>query len=195
VELRQATIRSAAPRGQPLPNALYGFGTLDGSSAVASHTRDLVAEPIDGSVVIPEEFGGEINYTALSALRESANRPRDGLAVDLVGAMDVYRKGDRLRVRLLANQDCACLLFLHESTGRWSLTPPEGSATLHLHAGQPRMEPSEESKAWRVTPPEGTDELMLVCTSAPLPLKSVASGSVNEVSVALYSYLVVSVPQ
>ena len=56
-------------------------------------------------------------------------------------------------------------------------------------------EPSEEGKAWRVTPPEGTDELMLVCTSAPLPLKSVASGSVNEVSVALYSYLVVSVPQ
>jgi hypothetical protein len=61
---------------------------------------------------------------------------------------------------------------------------------MELRGGEGRMEPQREEDAWRITLPAGTDELMLVCAPAPLPLKAAASRSGDEVSVALYSYLI-----
>lgn len=183
-ELRQSVLRAVIPRGSPHPNTSYGFGLIDGALITATQPRSSAPEPA-GSVTVPEEFGGEVRASTLGRFRQIAGQPHDGLEVNVFSARDVYRIGDDIRAILRATEDCACLLFIRDSQGRYALVPHQGSPILLLQKGGRRTVPPPEDGAWRITGPAGIDELLLVCAAQPLALESALESDEKGAAIAL----------
>jgi len=192
-ELRLLIMRAVVPRGAPQPNALYGYGQIDGGSVPTIRGRGF--EPTsakEGSIAIPPEFGGAISRRALVALRDLANNPHDGLRVRVVSGRDLYRIGDGLRLGFHATDDCSCLLFVRDAGGNYSVLQASEAKFLALHKGQLLLLPGAEDETLEIDGPPGTDELLLVCSSHPIDLNSVpAAWYGNGLAISTHSYMVV----
>jgi len=117
-----------------------------------------------------------------------AGQAHDGLSVRMT-SKDVYRVGDELRLSLQATEDCACLLFVRDTDGRYDLAS-DRSRYLGLRKGEVTLFP-EEGERLKVTEPAGTDELLLICAPRPVPLESISPADAAGAAVTVHSYRIV----
>jgi hypothetical protein len=185
-------MRAVSPRGSPYPNPLFGYGEIDGGALPVVRARGYEPPPeLDGSVAVPQEFGGSVSFRALDTLRKMINESHDGLSIRIVTGRDVYRIGDSLRMGIFATDDCSCLAFVRDAEGSYALLPAETSGTLVLERGKTRLLPQAENESLDVQGPPGTDELLLVCSLRPVILETAGSVTNAGVAVAGHSYLIV----
>jgi hypothetical protein len=192
-ELRTRVMAAVAPQGPRRPNFSNGYGEIDGMAVVpASHPRMPEIAPSEGAVPVPAEFGGSIRRQTLTALRQLANDSRDGMRVRVVSGRDLYRIGDGLRLGLRATEDCACLLFVRDSRGEYSLVPGGEGGYFALRRGESRIVPDDNRATLAVDGPPGTDELLMVCAPRPLPIEPLFTKSLGAgLAVAMHSYEII----
>jgi subtilisin family serine protease len=193
-ELRTTVMRTVAPRGSPRPNSLFGYGEIDAGTVETARTRSIgtIAGRSAADVAIPQEFGGSVSSSALDAFRAFAAETRDGLAVRIAAERDLYAIGDSIRIRTAATADCSCLIFLRDATGAYSLLPLGDSGGLRLKRGEIRLLPDGPDESWEVIGPAGSEELLLVCAAAPLPLTRAVEAGGAGAAVAGTSYQVLA---
>ena len=185
-ELRLLVMRSVVPHGSPHPNSLYGFGEIDGQVPAVAKARALEIAA-SAPVEIPVEFGGIVAPGTLAELRQLSGREQDGPAVRIVTGRDLYQIGDEIAIGVSASEDSACLLFLRDATGSYSLLSPRDSA-LTLAKGEWLWLPGPGEGRLRIAGPEGSDELLLICAPHATPLDSAMRGGL---AVASHSYQIV----
>lgn len=178
--LRTDLVQYVRPMGSSSPNNEYGYGHIDATNLAQGGASD--SPSADSLVELPKSWGGPVSSFVLDQMFSSSSTMSEDAKV-VVGRSE-YRIGDGMKIGFRSSTGCSYLLFNRTSRGEYSLIAPLDGDTPRLQAGERYALPSG-SETLKTTGPPGREQVILVCSPSPVPLRSEGRGGYS-ISIAEY---------
>lgn len=182
LDLRAALVRYVRQMSSPSPNNEYGYGHVDATQLAEGGTSPWPTS--ESPVQLPRPWGGTVSSNVLDQILSSSTMSDD---VKVVVGNSRYRIGDGMKIGFRSSTDCSYLLFNRTSRGEYSLIAPLDGDPPRLQAGERYALPSG-SETLKITGPPGREQVILVCSPSPVPLRSEGRGGYS-ISIAEYEVI------
>jgi len=180
-ELFKLVIKNVEPQGSPIPNGVYGYGTI---SAAGIDVEGIHGGGRGGPQIELPGYFGEVSLATLEALRNSSGELNAWDAMIAVGRkptagreVPVYRIDDELRLGYRSDRECYYALLHRDSEGSYTMLMPGRSDPQKLRKDKKYLFPGTIT----ISPPRGREEFILICAKREIDLGRIVTSGADSI--------------